>query len=221
MKKLFIHIPKNGGMSIRRNDTLRPMVQICNASTHKSRDYSEAVRKTMKQSDDHHGWEHARWRDLKPMYQAMPAFAIIRNPWARVASRYMFCKAESPEGYADVSSLEAFLEERHKWGGKQYYWHRAIRGWYNALDYVTDDLGVVRCDMLRLEHLTEDLNKYFNLLTTYPQRNITRFEYSYKDLYTPQTIQIVADWYAQDIDYWGFDFDSAATKNYWNKDASF
>lgn len=28
-------------------------------------------------------------------------------------------------------------------------------------------------------------------------------------------IQIVADWYQKDIDYWGFDFDSSATKNYY------
>ena len=36
-----------------------------------------------------------------------------------------------------------------------------------------------------------------------------------KDYYTEKTIQIVADWYQKDIDYWGFDFDSSATKNYY------
>jgi hypothetical protein len=35
------------------------------------------------------------------------------------------------------------------------------------------------------------------------------------DLYTPETIQIVADWYQDDIDMWGYDFDTGANKNYW------
>jgi hypothetical protein len=39
---------------------------------------------------------------------------------------------------------------------------------------------------------------------------------SYKDIYTKETIQIIADWYKKDIDYWGFDFDTPATRNYWN-----
>jgi hypothetical protein len=38
---------------------------------------------------------------------------------------------------------------------------------------------------------------------------------TYTDYYNDKTIQIVADWYKKDIDYWGFDFDSAAQRNYW------
>jgi hypothetical protein len=46
-------------------------------------------------------------------------------------------------------------------------------------------------------------------------RNVAESDYSYKDLYTDKTIQIIADWYKKDIDHWGYDFDSSATKNYW------
>ncbi|WP_321339941.1 hypothetical protein [Breoghania sp.] len=35
----------------------------------------------------------------------------------------------------------------------------------------------------------------------------------YKDYYTPRTIQIIADWYKNDIETFGFDFDTAATRN--------
>ena len=39
----------------------------------------------------------------------------------------------------------------------------------------------------------------------------------YKNIYTPETIQIVADWYKEEIDYFGFDFDTSATRNYYYK----
>jgi len=48
------------------------------------------------------------------------------------------------------------------------------------------------------------------------RRNVTALlEGSYKDLYTPETKQIIGDWYKEDIDFFGFDFDTGATKNIW------
>jgi hypothetical protein len=48
-------------------------------------------------------------------------------------------------------------------------------------------------------------------------RNVTALNNgSYRDIYTPETIQIVADWYKKDIDTWGYDFDTGPTRNYWN-----
>ncbi len=35
------------------------------------------------------------------------------------------------------------------------------------------------------------------------------------DLYTPETIKIIADWYKADIDMFGYDFDGGPTKNIW------
>ena len=49
-------------------------------------------------------------------------------------------------------------------------------------------------------------------------RNVTNLHKgTYQDMYTDKTIQIIADWYKDDIDYWGFDFDTGAQKNYWNE----
>jgi len=150
----------------------------------------------------------------------MPSFAVVRNPWSRTASRYLFAKKiievekKEPSAYADVSSFEAFLEERHIWGGKQYYWHRAIRGWFPQLDHVVDDNGKIMCDVLRLEHLDEELCAYFRIPGMSKRRNVTAMG-EWKHLYTPKIIQTVADWYKDDIDKFGFDFDSTATKNTW------
>lgn len=228
MRKLFIHIPKNGGMTVRRNPELRNHIIPCVPQTHKSREYTRGLEQKMAATGDDLGYEHARWRDLAPHVQnSNRAFAIVRNPWSRVVSRYFFAKkvievekdsnVYGQKDYADVSSFEAFLEERHKWGGEEYMWHRAVRGWYNAYDYVTDGQGNVKCDILRFENYNEDIKAYFSVLFNPEPRNVTNLHKgTYQEMYNEKTIQVVADWYKQDIDYWGFDFDTGAAKNYWN-----
>jgi hypothetical protein len=175
-------------------------------------------------SGDHHGIEHARWRDLNVDYRKQfGAFAVVRNPWDRVVSRYFFAKKvitvekKVDPSYANVSSFEAFLDERHKWGTSPFMWHRAVRGWYPAFDHICDDEGRVKCDIIRFENLNEDLIKYFNIPKMSRARNVTALNNAtYREVYTKDTAQIVGDWYKNDIDYFGFDFDTGPTKNYWN-----
>lgn len=225
-KNLFIHIPKNAGMTIRHSPMLKEKILVAGSNIHKSPQYSQAVLNKMKSLGDHHGFEHARWRDIHPSVREQnKAFAVVRNPWDRVVSRYFFAKKvievekKVDPSYANVSSFEAFLEERHKWGSEDYMWHRAVRGWYPAFDHVIDDDRNVRCDIIRFEHLDDDLCSYFNLPMMSRKRNVTALNKgSYKDIYTKETIQIVADWYKADIDYWKFDFDTPANQNYWKQE---
>jgi len=222
--KLFIHIPKNAGTTIRTSSVLKGKIFDAEPRVHKSKEYTKDVLATMNSIGDHHGYEHARWRDISKEYALFyDAFAVIRNPWDRVVSRYFFAKKvteiekKEPVGKHNIDSFEHFLEERFEWGNKPYMWHRAIRGWYPAYDYVTDDRGKLRCDMMRFDNLNEDICKYFNIPKMSRSRNVTALNKgTYKDIYTPETIQIVADWYKKDIDFWGFDFDTGPTKNYWN-----
>lgn len=222
-KKFLIHIPKCAGMTIRRSSVLSSKIICATQDTHKSKEYSKNVKKKMDSLGDHHGFEHARWRDIrKDITDKYQAFAVARNPWDRVVSRYFFAKKvievekTQSTSYADVSSFEAFLEERHKWGNEPYMWHRAVRGWYPAVDHVCDEEGNLKCDMIRFDKLNEDLCAYFGIKEMTRARNVTGLNKKrYMDMYNPTTLQIVADWYADDIDMWGYDFDTGAKKNYW------
>jgi len=224
LPKVFIHIPKNAGMTIRRSDALRDKIMWAGHQVHKSPDYTAAVKRKMDSIKDHHGFEHARWRDLNPnIVKAHGSFAVIRNPWDRVVSRYFFAKKvievekKEPVGKHKINSFEHFLEERFDWGNMKYMWHRAIRGWYPAYDYVTDKEGNIMPDILRFENLNKDLCHYFNIPAMTRARNVTALNPgTYKDLYNKKTIQIIADWYKKDIETFGYDFDTGPTKNYWN-----
>jgi hypothetical protein len=226
-RKLFIHIPKNGGMTLRRNVELRKRLILAHPTHHCNRTYTKRLEEKMRATGDDMGHEHARWRDVdNTIRNTYKSFAIVRNPWARVVSRYWFAKkvieveynsnVYGNKEYADVSSFEAFLEERHKWGGEEFMWHRAVRGWYPAYDHVCDKEGNVRCDILRFENYNDDIKDYFKVLFDPEPRNVTGLLTDpYQSMYNDKTIQVVADWYKKDIDYWGFDFDTGATKNYW------
>lgn len=220
MKKLFIHIPKNAGMTIRgNNEFLQYIIPVQRKWISNFQDFKTTMQKYNER--DIKGVEHARWIDVNTSITSQyRAFAIVRNPWSKVVSRYLFAKEAVQRGtveetYANTKSLEHFLSERDKWIDKKYTWYRAIRGWHPQLDHVKDNNGKVRCDILRLENLKEDALAYFNMQEMPRSRNVTSIKEDYRNLYNDRTIRMIADWYKEDIDYWGFDFDTGATKNTW------
>ena len=124
LKKVFIHIPKNAGMTIRRSPVLKDKIMWAGPDVHKSPAYTKDVLNHMNSIGDHHGFEHARWRDCNPnIVNAHGSFAVVRNPWDRVVSRYFFAKKvievekKEPVGKHKIDSFEHFLEERDEWGG--------------------------------------------------------------------------------------------------------
>lgn len=222
----FIHIPKNGGVTIKHTH-LENLISPSSPDKFVNPTYTKDLLDVMKKYGEHHGYGHARWRDLNNQAQKNKSFAMVRNPWSRTVSRYTFLLAvftnpnnpvHSNPNY-NIVSFEEFLEERHKWGNIPYFWHRAIHGWYLQKDYVTDVDGKLCVDVMRFENFDEDLNKYFNTDFEFDRRNISNNDNrDYRDFYTVTTKKIIEDWYAEDIKYFGFTFDGPATKNIWNKE---
>ncbi len=223
-KYLFLHIPKNAGVSLRKAPELRWKMTGVYRSFLRDRAYLDGLLEIMGREAQHHGIAHARLRDLKPsIVRRLQPVAILRNPWARTVSRFRFAQLaaeqEKPFKLPPVDSFEAFLETRHEDGALPYFWHRAIRGWYPQRDYVVDAAGNVAADLLRQECMDQDVPNYFGLSSPVKRRNVTRRTGAsdWRSLYTDKTIQLVADWYAADIDTFGFDFDTPATRNIWAK----
>ena len=171
VKRLFIHIPKNGGTSVQKEmNTL--------------------------------SFGHYRWRDVpRDIRYIHQSFAVIRNPWARMVSRYVMGipTSNTNDHGTTWNTFEEFLETRYVWTDKE--WNDPIRSWNTQYDYVCDENDIVRCDILRLEFIDDELSPYLQLNTPYIVReNVGEYTRNYQDYYNKQTIQIVADWYEQDID---------------------
>jgi hypothetical protein len=216
---LFIHIPKNAGVTIRRCAELTNRIVVPQPLFMAERGYARRFREVMRQTTGHRtGIEHARLRDVSRRVRAnLQAVAVVRNPWARVVSRYTYALRTAKPGSelpASRRSFEAFLEERHVWGGREFFWHRAVRGWYPQVDYVNDEGGERPVHVLRAEFLNDEAKRYFGLARPLKSRNISNKQrLDYRTYYSNQTIQTVADWYAADIETFGFDFDKPARKN--------
>jgi hypothetical protein len=227
--KLFIHIPKTGGSSLYHGAPELITSKITTATVEKHIILPETTDKWgvptyYFEFDDDDGkyrnlignWQHARIRDIKPEFAHSP-FTVIRNPWSRTISRYFYSRKNGNE--EAQGSFEEWLESRHTFANVPHLWLRASRGWYSQLEYITNEEGKVVCDIMRHENYDEDLRLYLDLPKDFimPKINVGNYNGVYKEIYTPETIQIVADWHKDDIDYFGFDFDTAATRNYWNE----
>ena len=157
MKKIFVHIPKNGGTSIRRPQSgIHNQIINSHKTTAVKMEYTQEQLDLITLNGKHPGYQHLRWRDFRPnLRENHKAFAIVRNPWSRTVSRYTFTMKHRdvllPHRPADYT-FEEFLDERYIWNGIPYLWLRATKGWYQQLEYVIDDNGKLRCDILRFEY---------------------------------------------------------------------
>ena len=97
-----------------------------------------------------------------------------------------------------------------------YYWNHPYDQWGNQLDWICKNY-TPKVDVLRYEHIQEDVDMYFETHIDLAKDNIGVYNRDYKDYYTEKQKQKVANWFRMDIEHWGFTFESAATRNYWTK----
>lgn len=228
---MFIHIPKTAGSAIKRDPNYMTKL-TWPMKEHLPSKYYKGLVEMMSRCGEATSEGHARWRDLTPETQTSYSFvAILRNPWDRVVSRYTFYQIfvknnKQTNPTYTKKSFEAFLEEREEFGSLPYYWHKAARGWYPQVGHVTDKEGNLKVACLRYENLQEEAPEYFKTSQPVEYRNVSNGERlenrrgitgrrDYKEFYTPKTRQLIADWYREDIEMFGFDFDTGATKNTW------
>jgi hypothetical protein len=151
-------------------------------------------------------------------------FSVIRNPWSRTASRYNFArknslgwKQDDPRRlYIQSASFEQYVKEQKIFevpGFPDKPWMGPMNSWFNQLEWLTDTESIVQCKCLRLEHINEDMTIYFGKKIKLPRKNVSSDKEHYLAMYTDELIQIVADTFREDIEYFGFSFDTAATRN--------
>jgi len=211
---LFVHIPKNAGTSI----------------AGAFRAHYEETGKRMRTPNSRHGMEPAAWyRNTlgKDRYDELFTFAVVRNPWDRVASQYRFSvirkswklnRVHPPLGNEEFKVelgkcrasfkywLLDFCENRH-------YWPTGL-AWQDVpftrmpQTYWTHGHGSLRVKKIyRYEQMDEmwgDLEKRFNIKRLH--ENGTSSGEQYRDYYDDETRAYIEEHYRDDIDRFGYEF---------------
>jgi hypothetical protein len=192
----FIHIPKNGGTAVRLALPLKGIA------------FERPI--------------HARYVDL-PAMTGRRYFCVVRNPWSRTASRYLYTRrsavnwpdTDERKRYIERVSFEEYVADRRIFASPKRpgeAWPLSL--WIDQLDWITNGDGELAGDCLRLESLDEDLSAYLGRQISVPRAGLLKPDsYDYRSMYGHRTRRMVAEAYARDIAHFGFDFHGAATRN--------
>jgi hypothetical protein len=213
-KFIFIHIQKTGGVSIsnllrRYSPTTTPGCGLRHISARRAL-------KQVENPDDYF------------------KFAFVRNPWDRLVSWYTMID-EARKGVADGTAepmtrrlikknnlfkyvlrcgptFDEFVKNctEKQWMGNGYYSFT-----FNQLRYLTDKNGEVLVDFIgRFETFAQDISHVFDMLgleasqLEIPHENRSAHSH-YSEMYTPETREIVRKRFRRDIEFFGYEFETA------------
>jgi hypothetical protein len=202
-KFIFIHIQKTGGSSIER--VIKELVPDAYSilGTH----------------------DHASWakREIKAEWDQYFKFAFVRNPWDRLVSWYtMIAQGALIHTKYDLNRLWQYVLDNSTNfdeficnctgviddvdGRKSFM--------YNQKDYLTNEDGQVIVDFIgRFETLGRDAESVLTRLglpgVPLPHINISNHRH-YSEYYSDKTKNVIAERYARDISFFGYQFEAGA-----------
>lgn len=199
---IFVHVQKTGGESIRT----ALGVELNDPYKHRTAAELRA------------NYGEAAWREY---YK----FAFVRNPWDRLVSwwsmidglRPRFAAGEALNAFQSyvlsrAKTFEEFLtkcdDEIAATDGRKHIYR-------NQIDYLTDESGDVIVDFIgRFERLQDDMDQVTSRIgigrAVLPRINRSTRKL-YREYFTRETAELVADRYRLDLDVFGYRFDEADT----------
>jgi hypothetical protein len=152
---------------------------------------------------------------------ALPSFAITRNPWERLVSAYRFAKRGGgaggafeagilqPDRYqvAEFESFQRFVEEwllRHK--------EANLDGIFQPQwTFVIGEDGQILVDHIGhlndLEPTLDFVEGALGYRLQIPDGNRSGERMDFRQFYTPELVELVGNFYARDVEAFGYSFD--------------
>lgn len=187
-KYIFFHVPKTGGSSI--NNLLPGDLPLL--YEHEMVKYERL--NNFKHTIDQHITAIEVKHKLGKSYDKYYTFAFVRNPWDRKVSLYMFQKARK------VHNFKTFAD---------YVNSPLSRAQNLQTDYIYDKNKSLVKYIGRFEKLQEDFDIICDKIgiprQQLPHYNRTNHKH-YTEYYDDKTRAIVAEKYARDIEYLGYEF---------------
>ena len=189
-KFIFIHIPRTAGHSI---DTMFLDLGMV----------------------DEEFWHDSSIEMIKKfgikMWDSYFSFSIIRNPWDRFLSEYIWqgnnfkTAIETKWGNKSISFVD-FCKSDFNWY-PEYEKNRLSK---TQLSFLTDDKAKICVDkLIKFENLQKEFSSVFDKIgiaqMKIPHRNKTKHK-SYWEYYNDETIEIVTKKFEEDIKFFGYEF---------------
>ena len=204
---IFVHIPKTAGKSINR---------LFGMEWQKHKDLLRYA------------------KELGPqVFANYFKFAIVRNPWDRMLSDYNFqkkknCRASEKlfavdecgharrfREWVQAAFSDPFHYEPRRWGADV---SPGIHRWSPQVDWISLNGNIAVDRVLRLESLQEDFEDVRRVLGgrlgKLPCRN-WKFHLHYSHYYDEATKRLVGDYYAKDIEAFGYRYESTRSDTQW------
>lgn len=248
--KLFLHIPKTGGISVSEKIKESKTATILNWK-HFTPEYTEVMQKMHDKGIELPAWDNTRPKEertyhfpvskvRKEVLEQGTLFSIVRNPWERLHSQWRYAnnfwwvyKTEHnhilgkmgrkmgfdpkelgllmPERWEDWT-IEEFWNWRH-FQPEPEIWAHAVLGYYPQAEYLRMEDGSIGGVHVDFNNMDEGLTQLLETDIVLQKLNVTDTKRDYRQDFSDTLIQEVADFFKADIDHWGFDFDTGATKN--------
>ena len=122
-------------------------------------------------------------------------FAFVRNPWDRVVSWYCFEKKKFTNKKRDLTNVNFAKYIRNYeniWAGGFQYESTKCCNFIGRYENIQEDFNTI-CDKIKIPQ------------QKLPHKNKTKHKH-YTEYYDDETKQIVAEKYAKDIEYFGYEF---------------
>ena len=165
-KTVFIHIPKSAGTSIE----------------------SFFGNKSFKIQPGKHDNIHVIKKRFPDVYKTHRKFAIIRNPYDKMASWYFYLKRNLGERY-EVLEFNEWIKDPSK------FWHIDDPISYLKPQHEWIDDTVV---LIKYENLDKELNQFFNKKIELPIINKSKHNH-YLEYYNKESLTIIYDRYKEDF----------------------
>ena len=200
IKLIFIHIPKNAGTSIYK--------EFFDDGSGRGAFFG------------HHKWQKYN-RKIPGKWRSYTTFSVVRNPWDRVVSNYVYARKEESYWHSAKNPGKSKMGKHFDYDTlKNKSFSEAVnildelehQGWGYQHPYICDnDLNIKVDYVLRMENLDVEMKEMFdreNISVDYnmSKKNVTREDKNYREWYDKETQKKVEKYYKKDIEIFNYSF---------------
>jgi len=143
-------------------------------------------------------------------------FCVVRNPWDKVVSHYNYRVKTNQTNMADNHiSFKEWVKQTYGDNKNPFYYDNP-KMFATQSNWLKDSNGIIRVNnILKFESLNNDFQniaKSLGIQNKLPHLNATKKEH-YTKYYDKETVEIVRNWFNEDIERFNYDFNKTGSNN--------